>query len=221
MRYGSNADNCLGKGSFGVIRRVRRISDGLVRVILFCLLADGPLTSRQILCRKEVNYVKMGQKEREQLYAEFSILSSLRHPNIVAYYHRSHLKETQDLHLYMEYCGGGDLSKLIKDLTIRNQYADEAFVWSIFSQLATALYRCHYGVDPPEAGTNIMGLTGQVKPPPGLRSKSLTMILHRDLKPDNSEFQDHETSMGAFTNFRQSSWGMTTKSSWETLVCRN
>lgn len=163
----------------------------------------------------------MGQREREQLHAEFSILSSLRHPNIVAYYHRHHLKETQDLHLYMEYCGGGDLSKLIKDLFTRNQYADEAFVWSIFSQLATALYRCHYGVDPPEAGTNVLGLTGQVKPPQGLRSKTQMIILHRDLKPDNSEFEDYDTSIGACTNFRQSSLGMTTKSNWETLVCPN
>ncbi|KAL9013681.1 MAG: hypothetical protein Q9173_001629 [Seirophora scorigena] len=131
----------------------------------------------------------MGQKEREQLHAEFSILSSLRHPNIVAYYHRHHLKDTQDLHLYMEYCGGGDLSKLIKKLIAKNQFAEEAFVWSIFSQLATALYRCHYGLDPPEAGTDVLGLTGEVKPPQGLRGKNQIMILHRDLKPDNGELK--------------------------------
>lgn len=127
----------------------------------------------------------MGAKEREQLHAEFSILSSLRHPNIVAYYHRHHLKDTQDLHLYMEYCGGGDLSKVIQKLRTNNQYADEPFVWSIFSQLVTALYRCHYGVDPPEAGTNAMCSGNQVKPPAGLRGKNQVMILHRDLKPDN------------------------------------
>ena len=132
----------------------------------------------------------MGHKEREQLHAEFSILSSLRHPNIVAYYHRQHLKDTQDLHLYMEYCGGGDLSKLISKLKINNQYADEPFVWSIFSQLATALYRCHYGVDPPEAGTNVMCPRNAVKPPAGLRGKNQVMILHRDLKPDNGTLFD-------------------------------
>ncbi|KAL8763172.1 MAG: hypothetical protein Q9184_000975 [Pyrenodesmia sp. 2 TL-2023] len=171
----------IGKGSFGIIRKVRRVADS------------------HILCRKEISYIKMGQKEREQLHAEFSILSSLRHPNIVAYYHRHHLKDTQDLHLYMEYCGGGDLSKVIKTLTAKNQYAEEAFVWSMFSQLATALYRCHYGVNPPEAGTHVFGLTGEVKPPGGLRGKNQVMILHRDLKPDNVFLgNDNQVKLGDF-----------------------
>ncbi|KAL8654909.1 MAG: hypothetical protein Q9210_001213 [Variospora velana] len=171
----------IGKGSFGIIRKVRRVADS------------------HILCRKEISYIKMGQKEREQLHAEFSILSSLRHPNIVAYYHRHHLKDTQDLHLYMEYCGGGDLSKLIKNLIAQNQFAEEAFAWSMFSQLATALYRCHYGLDPPEAGTNILGLTGEVKPPRGLRGKNQIMILHRDLKPDNVFLgDDNQVKLGDF-----------------------
>jgi serine/threonine protein kinase len=128
----------------------------------------------------------MSQKEREQLHAEFSILNSLRHPNIVGYYHREHLKVKQELHIYMEYCDGGDLSKVIKGLIASNQYAEEEFVWSIFAQLVTALYRCHYGVDPPEVGKNYMGSGQPIQQK--LRLKNQIMILHRDLKPDNGEY---------------------------------
>ena len=138
------------------------------------------------MCRKEISYVKMSQKEREQLNSEISILGSLRHSNIVAYYHRDHLKASQELHLYMEYCGGGDLAKYIKSLQETRQNAPEEFVWTVFAQLVTALYRCHYGKDAPPVGGNVMG------PAPaeneGLRRKTEVMILHRDLKPDNSKF---------------------------------
>ncbi|KAJ9603498.1 G2-specific serine/threonine protein kinase [Cladophialophora chaetospira] len=142
----------IGRGAFGIIRK--------------------------ILCRKEINYLKMSQKERDQLHAEFSILSSLNHPNIVGYFHREHLKQTQELYLYMEYCGGGDLGTVIKDLKRKKEYAKEEFVWRIFSQIVTALYRCHYGVDPPEAGSDF----SRQNPPPLNKGK---MILHRDLKPEN------------------------------------
>lgn len=154
----------IGHGSFGVIRKVRRKTDGMV------------------VCRKEISYLKMSQKEREQLHAEFQILSTLHHENIVAYYHREHLKSSQDLYLYMEYCGNGDLGRVIRDLQAKNQYAEESFVWSIFSQLVTALYRCHYGINPPEVGKNVLGLGKTAKPitPPGTMT-----ILHRDLKPEN------------------------------------
>ncbi|RDL41065.1 putative NIMA-like protein kinase [Venustampulla echinocandica] len=168
----------IGHGSFGIIRKVRRKQDG------------------QVLCRKEINYLRMSQKEREQLHAEFAILSSLRHPNIVGYYHREHLKSTQDLHLYMEYCGNGDLGRVIKDLQAKKQYAEEGFVWSMFSQLVTALYRCHYGVDPPEVGSNVMGLGNSAKP---RQPAGNVMILHRDLKPENVFLgEDNSVKLGDF-----------------------
>jgi NIMA (never in mitosis gene a)-related kinase len=156
----------IGHGSFGIIRKVRRKVDGF------------------IMCRKEISYLRMSQKEREQLHAEFQILSHLRHPHIVAYYHREHLKASQDLHLYMEYCGNGDLGRVIKDLQMKGQRAQESFVWSIFSQLVLALYRCHYGIDPPEVGGNVLGMPGGSSPktPAGA-----VTILHRDLKPENGE----------------------------------
>lgn len=132
----------------------------------------------------------MSPKEREQLQAELSILSKLRHPNIVEYIERDHRKDTQDLHLYMEYCGNGDLGQVIKRLKSKNQYAEEEFVWSVFAQLVTALYKCHYGEDPPEAGKNVMGLGNTARPvKPVVRGKAVPwMVLHRDIKPENGAF---------------------------------
>lgn len=139
----------------------------------------------------------MSQKEREQLTAEFNILSSLRHPNIVAYYHREHLKASQDLYLYMEYCGGGDLSMVIKNLKKVNKYAEEEFVWRILSQLVTALFRCHYGHDPAEVGSNILGPQTKAA---GLKGKQgQVTILHRDLKPENIFLgSDNTVKLGDF-----------------------
>ena len=155
---------------------------------------DEPLVAHivcQILCRKEINYHSMQEKEKEQLYSEFSILHSLKHPNIVGYYHRDHLRNSQDLHLYMEYCSGGDLGKIIKQLRAKKEYATEDYVWNIFSQIITALYRCHYGVDPPMPDEN-----GAIKPP-GLRLKNQVMILHRDLKPENSKVPQFSNAIRA------------------------
>lgn len=122
----------------------------------------------------------MSQKEREQLSAEIQILKELRHPNIVQYYSRAHDRDTADVHLYMEYCGNGDLGKVIKQLKRDNKYADEEFVWSMFSQTVSALYRCHYGEDAPEVGgvSNVLASGRGLKP----HTKTGRMILHRDLK---------------------------------------
>jgi len=60
----------IGKGSFGVVSKVKRKSDG------------------KTLVWKELNYGKMSEKEKQQLVAEVNILRELRHPNIVRYYDR-------------------------------------------------------------------------------------------------------------------------------------
>lgn len=131
----------------------------------------------------------MSSKERDQLQAEFSILSSLTSTHIVQYYHREHIKQTQELYMYMEYCGGGDLGTIIRELKKTNKTAKEDFVWRVFSQILAALYRCHYGVDPPPPGDSS-------RPPrsPLEAGRTNPMILHRDLKPENI-FLDGEKSV--------------------------
>ena len=60
----------IGKGSFGVVSKIKRKSDG------------------KTLVWKELNYGKMSEKEKQQLVAEVNILRELRHSNIVRYYDR-------------------------------------------------------------------------------------------------------------------------------------
>ncbi|KAF3941691.1 Myosin-IIIB [Dactylella cylindrospora] len=172
----------IGRGSFGQIHKVRRIRDGL------------------ILARKEISYNRMSAKEKEQLTAEFSILSKLQHPNIVRYYNREHNKADQSLYIYMEYCGGGDLSTQIKRCKSTSSLVPEHVVWSIFTQLVLALYKCHNGADPPtleemeEGWDKKKKLVTQVVATAlsGAKASGREVVVHRDLKPENV-FLDHET----------------------------
>ena len=60
----------IGKGSFGLVQKVKRITDD------------------KILVSKEINYGKMTEREKQQLVSEVNIIRDLQHPNIVRYYDR-------------------------------------------------------------------------------------------------------------------------------------
>ncbi|ORZ05923.1 kinase-like domain-containing protein [Lobosporangium transversale] len=142
----------IGSGSFGLIRKVRRKTDG------------------KILARKEIDYRKMGVKEKEQLVAEVNILKDLKHPNIVEFLERVIDRENSFIYILMEYCEGGDLAAVIKRHKESSLYIPEEFIWTIMTQLTMALHECHCGMT-----------KGDDNNPPQPRAP----ILHRDLKPDN------------------------------------
>lgn len=164
----------IGRGSFGCVRKVRRIRDG------------------RMLVRKEIPYGHMNPKERSQLVAEFRILSELNHPNIVQYVQHAHIPERHMLYLYMEYCDGGDLSRIIKSYRASNEYLPESVIWNIFTQILMALYRCHYGTNSPLI-TNIYR---------DLEYPQITdntrVIIHRDIKPDNIFLANGNFKLGDF-----------------------
>lgn len=105
----------------------------------------------------------MNDKEKQQLINEVNILRELKHENIVRCYDKFVDKKNTSIFLVMEYCKGGDLSKLIQSCRSPNEkgsFIAEDFIWRIFTQVVLALYECH-------------------------RRKNKQIILHRDLKPSN------------------------------------
>lgn len=156
----------IGRGSFGVIRKVQHKPTGRTFV------------------RKEISYRSMSKKEEKQLSSEFDILQNLNHPNIVQVYGYEKLPNKQVLNIYMEYCDGGDVSELIKKYRESKQYIPETLVWQIFTQTLLALYRCHYGVDI-EQVVSMFKSTPEIKPP---EISNLPVVIHRDIKPENIFF---------------------------------
>lgn len=115
----------IGKGNFGSISKIRRISDG------------------KILVWKEIDYGKMSDKEKSQIVSEVNILRELNHPNIVKYYDRIIDKQHSKIYIIMEYCEGGDISQLIKRLKKNKESLTEDLIWKMFTQLILALFECH------------------------------------------------------------------------------
>ena len=76
----------------------------------------------------------------------------------------------------MEYCGGGDLSTIIKQAMKHNRPIPEDTIWNYFLQILLALQHCHHPHGHDRSGSN--GLEGDGK-------ERRAQILHRDLKPDN------------------------------------
>ncbi|KAH8927139.1 kinase-like protein [Atractiella rhizophila] len=120
----------IGNGTFGIIRKVRRVKDGMV------------------LARKELNYARMDQKDLLQLSSEVNILQNLTsNSHIVKYYDRFVDKKNCMLFILMEYCEGGDLAALITRCKREKTLIPEDLVWSYLTQLTVALHDCHCTTD--------------------------------------------------------------------------
>jgi len=65
----------IGTGSFGIIRKVRRKTDGLVRAICCIFVLPGLRPFSQIFAQKEPNFEKMSKQDRKQIVAEVYVLT--------------------------------------------------------------------------------------------------------------------------------------------------
>lgn len=114
----------IGSGTFGLIRKVRRISDG------------------RIFARKELQFDRMSDRDRKQIVAEVNILRGLQHENIVKYEERFIDRENQILYIVMEYCEGGDLGSTIKRCR-KTKYVHPSTITSSIADPGTLAAHCY------------------------------------------------------------------------------
>ncbi|GAA6058203.1 hypothetical protein JCM3770_005010 [Rhodotorula araucariae] len=130
MEESYEAGDCIGTGSFGIIRKVVRRVDG------------------QVLARKELNYGRMDERDLKQLTEEVNILEKLgTNDHIVRYYERFVDKPSSMLYILMEYCAGGDLAGVITRCRKNGQSLPEDVVWTYLAQITLALHDCHSETD--------------------------------------------------------------------------
>ncbi len=112
----------LGKGSFGVVYKVKRKQDN------------------KIYALKRVN-------STEDTLNEVRLLASLNHPNIIRFYdafpYYRNGSRNISISIVMEYAGGGDLAKLISNYKVKNKYISERRIWKYIFQISNALEYLH------------------------------------------------------------------------------
>lgn len=145
----------IGSGSFGTCYKVKH------------------KTSLQEYVWKAVNYGQMSEEKKHSLVSEVNVLSKLQHPHIVRYYNHIIHQKSSTLYIIMEYCSGGDLSKVIKNCKQSTQQLNEVFIWRILYQISLALHVCH--------------------------SQCSQVVVHRDIKPENVFLDaDNNVKLGDF-----------------------
>ncbi|KAF5891541.1 serine/threonine-protein kinase Nek5-like, partial [Clarias magur] len=88
---------------------------------------------------KQVGLSRMSTREREAAEKEVTLLSKMKHPNIVAFFQS--FQERNSLYIVMEYCDGGDL---MKKITLqRGQPFKEEQIVDWFVQICLGLKHIH------------------------------------------------------------------------------
>jgi len=114
----------IGKGSFGSVYRVRRLSDGMEYAM------------------KQINITQMNSQERKKAVNEIRILASISDcPYIVRFYEA--FIENDTLYIVTDYASQGGLLSQIKRHYKRRTHFPERQIWSYMIQLCLGMQYLH------------------------------------------------------------------------------
>ncbi|KIY97112.1 NIMA (never in mitosis a)-related kinase, partial [Monoraphidium neglectum] len=147
----------IGSGGFGRVCKARRLVDG--RMVVVKEIKTTALTPKQKARRPALRLAAAAgcsgaPTPGAATMDEVEVLAKMDHPNIV-HYHDCFMDEVY-INIVMEYCDGGDLTRLIKGRKEKGELLSEDDIMDKFVQVCLALQCVH--------------------------AKG---ILHRDLKPSN------------------------------------
>ncbi|KAE8277276.1 Serine/threonine-protein kinase Nek5 [Larimichthys crocea] len=127
-------------GLTGVMDRyevVRQIGQGAFGKAFLVRDKDGGGDRQSVV--KQIDLRKMSAREKDASNKEVTLLSKMRHPNIVTFI--SSFQERGSLFIVMEYCDGGDLMKKINQQ--RGVHFTEEQIISWFVQICLGLKHIH------------------------------------------------------------------------------
>jgi len=110
----------IGKGSFGIVYKAKRINEPLIYVI------------------KQISLNGLTDFQINQVKTEAKILSLIKSNYVVKYY--DSFFENEDLNIVMEYCDNGDLCNY---LSKQKQPLKEDLIWQIFIKITLGLTAIH------------------------------------------------------------------------------
>ena len=97
--------------------------------------------NQQKVIIKEINLLKLEEKEKDMTIQEGIILSKLKHPNIINCY-EFHL-ENDKFYIIMEYGEGGDLFNKINEQKNKNKYFEEKEIIEWFIEICEGVKYIH------------------------------------------------------------------------------
>ena len=97
--------------------------------------------NQQKVINKEINLLKLDEKEKDLTIQEGIILSKLKHPNIINCY-EFHL-ENDKFYIIMEYGEGGDLFNKINEQKNKNKYFEEKEIIEWFIEICEGIKYIH------------------------------------------------------------------------------
>ena len=113
----------IGKGTFGIVYKVKKFNDPLIYVI------------------KQISLIGLTDIQINQVCSEAKILSLIKSKYIVKYYES--FLEDDNLNIVMEYCDNGDLCNYLNKQKNKSRPLNEDLIWEIFIKITLGLTTIH------------------------------------------------------------------------------